>query len=97
MVLQTLSFDWIHFTFVAGDWIVVTLRVVDFDYVLKSGSIVLAVVTGVRSLLALLILVGMNLTALEPLPTLVVHALHCHKLTPVQLIFRWWIMIQMFI
>jgi hypothetical protein len=85
MALQILSFHLVHITVIgAGNWILATLRIVDSNYIFKCGGIVLAELTGVRSLLTLLILVGSDVTTLEPLPTLV-HTLHCHKLTPVQL------------
>jgi hypothetical protein len=85
MALQILSFHLVHITVIgAGNWILATLRIVDFSHILKCGGIDLAVVTGVRSLLTLLILVGSDVTTLEPLPTFV-HTLHCHKLTLAQL------------
>ena len=79
-----------------GDWILTTLKLVNFCYTLECRGIVLAVVTGVRSSQTLLILVNSDATALKPLPTLV-HALHCHKLAPIQLSSWRWILIQMFV
>ena len=74
----------------------VTLRVVDFYHVLESRDKSLAVVTGVTSLLALFILVGDDVTNLEPHPALV-HAFYLHELTPVRLITRSRNLLQMFV
>jgi hypothetical protein len=64
----------------AADWVLPTLGIVGFDHILKCGVVGSAVVTGERALPALLGLVGRNVAALEPLPTLVC-TLYRHKLT----------------
>ena len=61
----------------------------NFNYFFKCRGIVSTVITGVRSLPALLSLVGGNVLMLEPLPTLI-HAFYLHKLTPNHLtLWRW--------
>ena len=85
-----------HITVIgAGNWILATLRIVEFSHILKCRVIVSTVVTGVSSLLTLLSFMGSDVVMLEPLPTLV-RAFYSHKLTSIQLILWRWILIQMF-
>ena len=95
MVLKVSPLDWIRFALGAGDRVLVTQRIMDFNHVLEGGDVGLAVITGKPSFLALFILVGGDVTTLKPLPALV-HAFYLHELTPVRLITRSRILSQMF-
>ena len=95
MTIQFLSLEWIISTFIrAGDWETFAIRIVVACDVFIRGIIFMAVLTGVRSLWAFLVVVSSHVTTLDPLTT-IVSTFHFYKRTPSQVSFFRWIFIQM--
>ncbi|CAI8000662.1 hypothetical protein GBAR_LOCUS3000 [Geodia barretti] len=86
MLVKSMPFEVILSTFIGTrDWKIVTLVVMARCYVFVSCFKFLAILTGVRSLRAVLVLVGSDVATLEPLPTHML-TLYLHKLTPSQFV-----------